>query len=159
MFLICEHSHIVKPERGNVMPRFCKWNIGTLIGRLKGANLRAKESIKVNCDKIVGTSNKCYLFKPAQIGKEASQSEEIVLDVDPINVWVRHGINVSMTDVEPSFDWWQPNSPNGGNVKMDGVCENENCNSRTPNVKKNIGKKILAAEEAWPMLFQDLLDL
>ncbi|KAL7244913.1 hypothetical protein ACSBR2_000287 [Camellia fascicularis] len=137
LFLICKHSYIVKPERSNVVLQFCKWNISTLIGMLKGVNLSANFSIK-------------------------NEGIVIMFDVDPVNVWDGHGADVGMmdiVDVEPSFDWWQPNSPNSGNVEMNEVCELENQYGMTPDSKKNMGRKRLADREAWSVLFPDLLDL
>ncbi|KAL7247016.1 hypothetical protein ACSBR2_002014 [Camellia fascicularis] len=134
LFLICEHSNIVQPERCNVTLRFCKWNIGRLIGRLKRINFSTKCAIKVNCNKVVGT----------------------------INMWVDDGDAVDTTglaNTEVSFNYWKPDLPNGGNVEIHGACVTENRNSSTPDVKKTRGKKILTIGESWPVLFPDLLDL
>ncbi|KAL7196992.1 hypothetical protein ACSBR1_036912 [Camellia fascicularis] len=63
---------------------------------------------EVERGKFDSESHECYLFKSAHIGNEANWSEEIVLDVDLVNVWIRHGADIGMTDVddvEPSFDW------------------------------------------------------
>ncbi|KAL7220901.1 hypothetical protein ACSBR2_013730 [Camellia fascicularis] len=131
------HLEIIKPDHSNVTPRLCRWNLGTLIGRLKGVNLLAIGSIK--CDKIVGTSIECYLLKSVLNGMEANQNEGIVFDVDPVTVRRREGADVGVEDVvvvEPSFDWWRPDSPNGGNVEMSGLSETENRNIRTPDGKK-----------------------
>ncbi|THG04327.1 hypothetical protein TEA_011039 [Camellia sinensis var. sinensis] len=129
------HSIIVQPEHCNVTLRFCKWNIGTLIGGLKGINFSTKCAIK---------------------------REGVVLDVDPVNMWVDDGDAVDTTglaDTEISFDCWKLDSPNGDNVEMHGACVTENQNSSTPDVKKTRGKKILTIEESWPVLFPNLLDL
>ncbi|GMP88103.1 hypothetical protein CsSME_00040206 [Camellia sinensis var. sinensis] len=39
LFLICEHSNIITPERPNVTPRFCRWNIAAAVGKLRVINL------------------------------------------------------------------------------------------------------------------------
>ncbi|KAL7167636.1 hypothetical protein ACSBR2_038157 [Camellia fascicularis] len=139
-----------------------RWNLRTLIGRLKGVNLLAIGFIKVKCGKIVGTSNECNLLKPALNGMEADQNEGIVFDVDPVTVWHKEGADVGVEDmavVQPSFDWWRPDSLNGGNVEMSGLSKTENKNIRTPDGKKKMNRNIFAAGESWPVLFPDLLDL
>ncbi|KAL7209396.1 hypothetical protein ACSBR1_031016 [Camellia fascicularis] len=123
LFLICEHSNIITPERPNVTPRFFRWNIGAAVGKLKVINLSAEGCIEVQCGKLVGTITECQILKLAAAANEPKEGGRISMDVDPTKVCDRRGAVVEIDDVasmEPSFNCWQLDTANGGNIKMEG---------------------------------------
>ncbi|GMP98232.1 hypothetical protein CsSME_00046200 [Camellia sinensis var. sinensis] len=55
LFMICKHTNLIEPERQAAIARFCKWNVGLLICKIKGLELTSAESLQVNYDKLCGT--------------------------------------------------------------------------------------------------------
>ncbi|KAL7260301.1 hypothetical protein ACSBR1_006049 [Camellia fascicularis] len=158
LFLICEHSNIITPERPNVTPRFCRWNIGAAVAKLKVLNLTEEGCIEVQCGKLVGTISECYILKLAAATNEPNECGRSRMDVDREG----SGAAIGMDDVgtvEPSFNCWQVDTPNAGNIKMKGGDDYENKNIGTPTSKVKVGGKIVASGEVWPVLFPDLLEL
>ncbi|KAL7164383.1 hypothetical protein ACSBR2_040319 [Camellia fascicularis] len=150
LFHICEHSTIVATEWPNVTPRFCRWNIGVLVEKLKWLNLSTEGCIEVNCAKLVGTIKECHVLKLAQAEDEPIQARRNVVDVDPVNTCDGRGADVGMhdmTNMEPSFNFWQPNSPNGGHVKPKIVPEFEPKSNGTPSSKEKVDRTKLVAGE------------
>ncbi|GMP29498.1 hypothetical protein CsSME_00004572 [Camellia sinensis var. sinensis] len=109
-FLICEHSTIVTPEPLELMPRFCRWNLGTVAVKLKGIDLRAEGCIEVHCDKLVGTIRECHIVKHEPVLIDRTEGCQNVMDVDPVT----EGGNV-----DPSFNCWQTDSADGGHVRTE----------------------------------------
>ncbi|KAL7238675.1 hypothetical protein ACSBR2_004717 [Camellia fascicularis] len=163
LFLICEHSNIVAPERPNVTPRFCRWNIGAAVGKLRVLNLSAEGCIEVQCGKLVGTITECHILKLAAAASiEPKECGRIRMDVDPAEVCDGRRAVIETDDVgsvEPSFNCWQPDTKNGGNMKIEGENDYDNKNTGTPTSKEKVGGKLASRGEVWPVLFPDLLKL
>ncbi|XP_028097860.1 uncharacterized protein LOC114297598 [Camellia sinensis] len=162
LFLIYEHTNIVEPDRHNVFPTFCRWNIGKLVGKLKGVDLLVDGSMEVNCGKICGTIIERYFVEVTPNGHVPIKRDEKVLDVDPVNVWDgQRGVmdREDMNVVELSFNCWQPDSPNGGEVEMSLDNNNETMPKAQPYSNVKDCGKMLSSGESWPVLFLDLLDL
>ncbi|KAL7258752.1 hypothetical protein ACSBR1_004785 [Camellia fascicularis] len=162
LFLICEHSNIVAPERPNVTPRFCRWNIGAAMGKLRVLNLSVEGCIEVQCGKLVGTITECHILKLAAAAIEPKECGRIRMDVDPAEVCDGRRAVIETDDVgsvEPSFNCWQPDTKNGGNMKIEGENDYDNKNTGTPTSKEKVGGKLASRGEVWPVLFPDLLKL
>ncbi|KAL7168943.1 hypothetical protein ACSBR2_034050 [Camellia fascicularis] len=151
LFLICEHSNIVTPERPNVTPRFCRWNIGAAVGKLR-----------VQCGKLVGTITECHVLKVAAAAIELKECGRIRMDVDPAEVCDGRRAVIERDDVgsvEPSFNCWQPDTKNDSKIKIDGGNDYDNKNTGTPTSKEKVDGKLPSRGEVWPVLFPDLLEL
>ncbi|KAL7198454.1 hypothetical protein ACSBR2_020861 [Camellia fascicularis] len=160
LFLICEHSNIITPERPNVTPRFCRWNIAAAMGKLRVIYLSAEGCIE--CGKLVGTITECHILKLAAAANEPKEGGRIRMDVDPAKVCDGRRAVVDTDDVgnvEPSFNCWQADTTNGGNMKMERGNDYDNKNTGTPSSKDKVGVKLASRGEVWPVLFPDLLEL
>lgn len=158
LFLICEHSNIITPERPNVTLRFCRWNIGAVVAKLKVLNLTEEGCIEVQCGKLVGTISECYILKLVAATNEPNECGRSRMDVDREGSGAAVGTD-DVGSVEPSFNCWQVDTPNAGNIKMKGGDDYENKNTGTPTSKVKVGGKIVASGEVWLVLFPDLLEL
>ncbi|KAL7210021.1 hypothetical protein ACSBR1_031570 [Camellia fascicularis] len=141
LFLICEHSNIVTPERSNVTPRFCRWNIGAVVGKLRVLNLSAEGCIEVQCGKLVGTITECHVLKVVAAAIELKECGRIRMDMDSAEVCDGCRAVIETDDVgsvEPSFNCWQPDTKNGDSLDDLEVHEvtqfvvNDGSNQRTP---------------------------
>ncbi|KAI8010832.1 hypothetical protein LOK49_LG06G01172 [Camellia lanceoleosa] len=65
---------------------------------------------RVNCNKLVGTIRECHIVKPEPVLIDHTDGGQNVMDVD----LVTEGRNV-----DPSFNCWQTDSADGGNVGTD----------------------------------------
>ncbi|KAL7162251.1 hypothetical protein ACSBR2_042684 [Camellia fascicularis] len=144
LFLICEHSNVITLERPNVTPRFFRWNIGATVGKLKVINFSTEGCIEMQCGKLVGTIIECHILKLAAAANEPKEGGRIKMDVDAGNVCDGNGAVVGtdgVGSIEPSFNCWQPDITNGGNIKMGGGNDDENKNTGTPTSKEKVGGK------------------
>ncbi|GMP37822.1 hypothetical protein CsSME_00009334 [Camellia sinensis var. sinensis] len=104
VFLICEHLSIITPERPNVTPRFCRWNISAVAGKLKGMNLSAEG---LQCGRLVGTIIECHILKLVAVANETRQVGRTTMNVDLANACDERRAAAEMNDVgsmEPSFN-------------------------------------------------------
>ncbi|KAL7177731.1 hypothetical protein ACSBR2_030990 [Camellia fascicularis] len=75
------------------------------------------------CGKLVGTITECHVLKVATAAIEPKECGRIRMDVDPAEVCDGRRAVIEIDDVgsvEPSFNCWQPDTKNGGNMKMEG---------------------------------------
>ncbi|KAI7992180.1 Casein kinase 1-like protein HD16 [Camellia lanceoleosa] len=103
-----------KQDRQNVSPRFCRWNLGKIIGKLKSVELSIEGSIEVNPDKLVETVIERYFVELPANAQGSVEQREKVLKVEPVSTWDRLPANVTdvaVNVVESSLDCWQPDSP------------------------------------------------
>lgn len=90
--------------------------------------------IKVNCGKLAATVVERYFVKSMTAVDTPNKDEVVILEVDPMSSWPGGRADVRVeggNDVEPSFDYWQPDSPFGGNVelKLDNVTNGKSVNN------------------------------
>ncbi|KAL7226293.1 hypothetical protein ACSBR1_021415 [Camellia fascicularis] len=133
-----------------------------VVGKLKVINLSAEGCIEVQCGKLVGTFTECHILKLAAATNEPKKGGRIRMDVDPAKVCNGRRAVVDTDDVgnvEPSFNCWQANTTNGGNMKMEEGNDYDNKNTGTPTSKEKVGVKLASRGEVWPVLFPDLLEL
>ncbi|XP_028053717.1 uncharacterized protein LOC114258061 [Camellia sinensis] len=162
LFLICEHSNIVAPERPDVTPRFCRWNIAAAVGKLRVINLSSEGCFEVQCGKLVGTINECHILKVPAAAIEPKECSRIRVDVEPPGVCDERRAVIETDDVgsvEPSFNCWQPAKKTKGDMKIEGANDYDNKNTGTPTSKEKVAGKLVSRGEVWPVLFPDLLEL
>ncbi|KAL7255224.1 hypothetical protein ACSBR1_009396 [Camellia fascicularis] len=162
LFLICEHAAIVKPDKPNMSPRFCRWNVGTLVGKLKTVELSVKGGIEVNCDKLSASIIERYFVQAGHVSKVAKEAEGVVLEVEPVNVWKERmgGVDVEEgCNVEASFDCWKPDLPGGIKFECKEVTDKSEKDSGRSCLAKETDVEIFVADDVSPVLFPDLLDL
>ncbi|KAL7171491.1 hypothetical protein ACSBR2_036196 [Camellia fascicularis] len=162
LFLICEHSNIVAPERPDVTPRFCRWNIAAVIGKLRVINLSSEGCFEVQCGKLVGTINECHILKVPAAAIEPKECGRIRMDVEPHGVCDERRVLIETDDVgsvESSFNCWQSATKNKGDMKIKGGNDYDNKNTGTPTSKEKVAGKLASRGEVWPVLFPDLLEL
>ncbi|KAL7203384.1 hypothetical protein ACSBR2_016641 [Camellia fascicularis] len=162
LFLICEHSNIIAPERPDVTPRFCRWNIAAAVGKLRVINLSSEGCFEVQCGKLVGTINECHILKVPAAAIEPKECGRIRIDVEPPGVCDERRAVIETDDVgsvEPSFNCWQPATKNKGDMKIEGGNDYDNKNTGTLTSKEKVAGKLASCGEVWPVLFPNLLEL
>ncbi|KAI7981276.1 hypothetical protein LOK49_Contig53G00014 [Camellia lanceoleosa] len=98
-----------------------------------------KLDLSVHCDKLVGTIRECHIIKPEPVLIDHSEAGQNVMNVDPVN----EGRNV-----DPSFNCWQKDSADGGDVRKD--------KDGKPASKKKVEGKKMGNGGVWAVLFPDL---
>ncbi|XP_028106391.1 uncharacterized protein LOC114305498 [Camellia sinensis] len=162
LFLICEHSNIIAPERPDVTPRFCRWNIASAVGKLRAINLSSEGCFEVHCAKLVGTINECHILKVSAAAIETKECGRIRMDVEPPGVCDERRAVIETDDVgsvEPSFNCWQPAKKTKGDMQMEGGNDYDNKNTGTPTSKEKVAGKLVSRGDVLPVLFPDLLEL
>ncbi|KAI8007846.1 hypothetical protein LOK49_LG07G00104 [Camellia lanceoleosa] len=103
------------------MQRRCP-NVGRMSSKvIKDLLMEAIRGRSVHCDKLVGTIRECHIIKPEPVLIDHSEAGQNVMNVDPVN----EGRNV-----DPSFNCWQKDSADGGDVRKD--------KNGTPTSKKKV---------------------
>ncbi|XP_028096747.1 uncharacterized protein LOC114296636 [Camellia sinensis] len=162
LFLICEHSNIIAPERPDVTPRFCRWNIASAVGKLRAINLSSEGCFEVHCAKLVGTINECHILKVPAAAIETKECGRIRMDVEPPGVCDERRAVIETDDVgsvEPSFNCWQPAKKTKGDMQIEGGNDYDNKNTGTPTSKEKVAGKLVSRGDVLPVLFPDLLEL